>query len=52
MTQEELRKIDENRKLWHDIKVLYNTYLKPTKKYLKMQYHPCYPFLFKGRNDV
>ena len=52
MTYEEQQKINETKKLWKDIKTLYNCYLKPTKKQLKMQYIPCYPFLFKGRyND-
>ena len=50
MNQAELKKISDNTNLWRDIKVLYNTYIYPTKKDLGMQPFPCYSYLFKGRN--
>ncbi len=50
MTKAEEKKINENKKLWRDIKVLYNAYLKPTKKEQGLNSLPCFPYLYKGRN--
>lgn len=49
MTKKDQKEIQKNNNLWKDIKVLYNAYIKPTKKSLGLQSSASYPFLFKGR---
>lgn len=49
MTRNEERVIKKNNKLWKEIRLLYNTYIKPTKKQIGLPSTANYPYLFKGR---